>query len=447
MSSLARVVDSTSVDIGRRISTAAVAKADRGDYRSQRAPRPSTCSTEALLVARRRRGGLGSSAATTWIFRGDESPRRRGDNRVIPWRRGDAAAKSWIFRGDESTPRPHELDRRHRSWYKRVFPSKDCEWVAVGASRGRNRCANGAETECPETCDASCAGGEPTETPTNSPTDIDYSDFTCEDWNGGSCDYCLYQKSVAAGAGRGCKSNYWGDEKATCEGRTSNVNFDVTIWCGLETPAPSLVPTVSPAVWPTLEPTATTGKPTTTTNLAPPTGAPTEAPTEAPTDAPTDQPTGPRPVPVPTLSLSPSASPTMVLIPTPHPTIKTTTKVPEPTDTPTVNCDPAFPSCCDSSSRSARTPTGGSRRIVAISGRGGAVGLRGGAAGGRGSTVGLRGGAVGVRGGAVGVCGGAAADSDCWRPFAGAGHGRRVLPGGTAPGSRLGRTCAAKGRR
>ena len=48
----------------------------------------------------------GDAAATTWLFRGDESRRRRGRDVDNPWRRVDAAAATWIIRGGKSTPRP-----------------------------------------------------------------------------------------------------------------------------------------------------------------------------------------------------------------------------------------------------------------------------------------------------------------------------------------------------
>ena len=50
---------------------------------------------------------VGRRVNATWIFRGDESPRRRGRDVDIPWRRsrGDAAAATWTFRGEKSRRR------------------------------------------------------------------------------------------------------------------------------------------------------------------------------------------------------------------------------------------------------------------------------------------------------------------------------------------------------
>ena len=44
--------------------------------------------------------GRGGAAAVTWIFREDESRRRRGRHVDSPWRRGGAVAATWICRGE-----------------------------------------------------------------------------------------------------------------------------------------------------------------------------------------------------------------------------------------------------------------------------------------------------------------------------------------------------------
>ena len=47
----------------------------------------------------------GPAVAASWIFREDESRRRRGCELDIPRGRGAAAATTWTFRGDESRRR------------------------------------------------------------------------------------------------------------------------------------------------------------------------------------------------------------------------------------------------------------------------------------------------------------------------------------------------------
>jgi len=116
-------------------------------------------------------------------------------------------------------------DGEYGSGWKRGEMGEFSDWAVDGVDASRACCA--------------CGGGTtgPTATPTTAtPTEIDYSDFTCYAWNGGSCDHCLYQKSVDAGAGRGCKTTFWGSDQARCEARMlSDATYDATAWCGPRT--------------------------------------------------------------------------------------------------------------------------------------------------------------------------------------------------------------------